>query len=74
MTTTQQKNIISPGMSSLDKTEDPLKKICMKYNPLYKKFADIKEAICYIKLKDLGCPKKKALTFSNKNVCRIDVT
>jgi len=46
---------------------------CSRFNPHYKDLS-CRNAICYLKLRKLGCNKNSALNFSSKSVCRTDLT
>ena len=49
-------------------------KNCERFKLPGTKNADLKNAIVYMKLKNSGCPRKKAVKFSSKNICKVDTT
>jgi len=46
----------------------------MRFSSFHKKNVTQKNAIIYLKLRDDGCTKRKALQFSSRDPCRTDST
>lgn len=61
------------GGISYSKKRETFPKECTKFNPIFKK-VDTKSAVAYIKLRDDGCPKKDALAYCTKTICKMDST
>ena len=56
------------------KEDEIIQKTCSKFNKFYKETINPRKAITYLKLRDDGCIKKKALLFCSKPTCRVDCT
>jgi hypothetical protein len=58
---------------SYSKKREVIPKNCTKFNPYFKNI-EIKNAIAYLKLRHDGCPKKDAMNYCSKTVCKHDST
>ncbi|KAL4512241.1 hypothetical protein ABPG72_005243 [Tetrahymena utriculariae] len=56
------------------KDDDPVRKLCVRFNKDYIHTRDFKDAVAYLQLRGNGCPRKEAILFAAKNNCRVDTT
>lgn len=54
--------------------ESTLTKQCTKFNSFYRFDSDLRVPVVYIHLKSKGVPKKQALNFCGRSLCRNDST
>ena len=59
--------------NSIEKEDLFVNRNCARFNP-YHRHVNGNSAIIYLRLRNEGCDKKKAITFSSKNYCRTDTT
>ncbi|KAL4474948.1 hypothetical protein ABPG74_001644 [Tetrahymena malaccensis] len=56
------------------KDDDPVRKLCVRFNKDCIHTRDFKDAVAYLQLRGNGCPRKEAILFAAKNNCRVDTT
>lgn len=56
------------------KEDNPIRKLCVRFNGDSKEQRNFKDAVAYLFLRQEGCPRKDAILFTAKNNCRVDTT
>lgn len=56
------------------KDDSHVQKQCTRFHSSSARLANPNSAIIYLKLRNDGCSKRKALNFSSKAYCRVDTT
>lgn len=51
-----------------------MRKLCVRFNGENKELRDFKDAVAYLFLRGVGCPRKEAILFASKDNCRVDST